>query len=244
MFVLPFNRESFYKKPPFAVIGLTIINTALLAATYSSSQAIFLKYGFVPADPHWLTSFTSMFLHAGFWHLAGNMFFLWMFGGQLENRLGSILFLLLYLASGLGGDGLQYLMNPGMNIPTVGASGAISGVVGAYFIFFPRSRFDLDFYLGWWRVKTIRTRTHAAVGVWFAEQFLLGLISQIWRASAVAFWAHVGGFILGAAAAGVLQFVLPAGPTVKSPVSKNQWEEAGDDEEESRVKDHLTTLKL
>ena len=244
MFVFPYSREKFYNKTPWIVLGLTIINTAILIATYSDPKPVFLKYGFVAADPHLLTAVTSMFLHAGFWHLAGNMFFLWMFGGQVENRLGPWLFSLLYLVCGLGGGGLHYLTNHESTIPTVGASGAISGIVGAYFLFFPRARFDLDFYLGWWRVKTVRTRTYAAVGAWFGEQLLLGL-STMTHGASIAFWAHVGGFLAGLGGAAVFRAVLPMQPEPALPaISAGEWEKAPEDDGEDRLQDHVTTLKL
>lgn len=191
------------------VICLTVVNTLLLVLTYSHLQQIALKYGFIAQDPHFRTAFTSMFLHGGFWHLIGNMFFLWMFGGQAENRLGAVRFLLLYLACGLAGSGLHYLIDPTSKVPVIGASGAISGIVGAYYVFFPRARFDLDIYLGWWHITTIPTNTPAAVGAWFLEQFILGLITHAIGSSSVAFWAHVGGFLFGIGAAGILRLSFP-----------------------------------
>jgi membrane associated rhomboid family serine protease len=243
LFVLPFNREHFYNRTPWIVVCLTVANTALLIATYASQEPTFHKYGFVASDPQLLNILTSMFLHAGFWHLIGNMFFLWMFGGQVENRLGPWLFSLLYLFSGIGAAWLHHLVNASSAVPLVGASGAISGIVGAYFVFFPKSRFDLEFYLGWWNVKTIRTRTPAAVGAWFGEQFLLGLIT-LSHGAAIAFWAHVGGFLVGLVMAAGLNVVVPArAQAIQQVIPPKDWENTPDDEE-GRLKSDLTILKL
>jgi len=198
VFIVPVNRDNVAAKTPVVVIALIAANTLLLVATYSANQqGLFNHYGFIPAHPRVETLLSSMFLHAGILHLLGNMWFLWMFGVRVEERLGKVAFVLLYLLSGLGASALHYASNISSTIPCVGASGAISGVVAAYFVFFPRSIFDLAIYLGWYHVKTIQTRTHAAVGAWIGEQFLLGLLSHYVRFSSVAFWAHVGGFVGG-----------------------------------------------
>ena len=155
------------------------------------------RFGLTAA--HWTlaTLFTHMFLHAGFWHVAGNMWFLWMFAPKLEERLGSGFFAMAYFACGIGAAGLQTLFTPGSTIPMVGASGAISGVAGMYFVLFPRSPFDLQVYLGWWQVKSINALTRGAIGTWIGEQALLGLITSVTHSIGIAFWAHVGGFTTG-----------------------------------------------
>ena len=157
-----------------------------------------MTYGFVPAHPHWSTAFFAMFLHAGWWHLIGNMWFLWMFGRHVEVEVGSVAFLGLYLICGVCGQGLHHAFNAQSTIPLVGASGAISGVAGLYYVLFPNSKFDLDVYLGWWHIKTIETRTRGAVGAWIGEQIVLGALTSISHFSSTAFWAHVGGFSAGA----------------------------------------------
>lgn len=211
MFILPINKDNPVRKIPWVVLALIAANTTILALTYGlyTPRTLFLQYGFVPAHPHLRTMLTSMFLHSGFWHLAGNMFFLWMFGNQVENMFGRWLFSLTYIACGLGAAGVHYLLNAGSAIPCVGASGAISGIVGVYFVLFPKARFDLEIYFGWWHLKTIPTRTQGAVGAWVAEQFLLGLLTQITHATAIAFWAHVGGFAAGVVAGLVFKLAVP-----------------------------------
>lgn len=240
MFVLPINRDMDVAKTPVAVIVLIVVNSLLLAATYafSSPHAIFLQYGFIPAEPHLRTLFTSMFIHAGIWHLVGNMWFLWMFGKEVENSLGPWLFTLIYLLSGLGGCWLHFLFNPTAAIPLGGASGAISGVVGIFFILFPKADFDLVLYLGWLRVKTWQSHTTAAVGVWIGEQTLLGLLSQAVHFSSTAFWGHVGGFAVGVIAALCYKKLIPLEAGV--PVSRPWFIPA----EVVRERDDITQLKL
>jgi hypothetical protein len=127
------------------------------------------------------------------------MFFLWMFGYRVENTFGRWSFTLIYLLCGFGAAGLHYLFNRGSAIPCIGASGAISGIMGCYFVLFPKSRFDLEVFFLRFHVTSIPTYTHGAIGVWVAEQAILGLFTQTVRFSATAFWAHVGGFATGAA---------------------------------------------
>ncbi len=119
----------------------------------------------------------------------------------MESYFGNFLFGIIFLICGLAGTALHYAFNINSAVPCIGASGAISGIAGCYFILFPTSNFDLDIYLGYWRVKTIPTRTYGAVGAWIAEQAILAIITQAVHASSVAYWAHIGGFIAGVALA-------------------------------------------
>ena len=153
--------------------------------------------------------FTSMFLHGSWMHVIGNMWFLWMFGNQVERILGRWVFCLVYLGCGLGGDLLHYLFNSTSAIPSVGASGAISGIAGCFFVLFPKANFDLVFYFRFWTLKTIHTHTAVAVGAWIAEQALLGVLSLKFQAFSVAFWAHVGGFAVGLVAGGIALILMP-----------------------------------
>ena len=212
MFILPINKDNPVKNIPWVVLALIVANSLALAVTYfaTAPDVTIRHYGFVPADHRASTFFSSMFLHAGFFHLAGNMWFLWMFGNRVENMFGRWLFLPVYLACGLGGAGLHFLLNRSSLLPCVGASGAISGIVGIYFVLFPKSKFEHCIYFGWWHIKTIPAHTHAAVGAWIGEQALLGILTQAIHVSSVAFWAHVGGFATGVAAALVFMFVVPA----------------------------------
>ena len=201
MFVVPINKDNPVRKKPWVVFALIFINGVVLVLEYLDTPTVwFAAHGFVPAHPSISTAFTSMFLHAGFWHYAGNMFFLWMFGNRVENVLGRVTFALVYLVGGFGATFIQYLSSAHSTIPLVGASGAISGIVGCFFALFPRSKFDLSFYFGWLRLKTIETTALWAVLTWFGEQTLLGLIvSAAHVAGGVAYWAQAGGFAFGAA---------------------------------------------
>lgn len=149
-----------------------------------------LAQGFIPF-------FTSMFLHAGWLHIIGNMWFLWLFGGNVEDRLGHLLYLGFYILCGLGAGAAQTLFSLGSTIPSLGASGAIAGVLGAYIIFFPSSKiFTLVTLFFWWFFA--RLPAVLFIGLWFLVQFLSGVSSIGHEASGgIAWWAHVGGFLLG-----------------------------------------------
>lgn len=144
--------------------------------------------------------FTCMFLHGGFLHILGNMWFLWIFGGNVESRLGSFPYLLFYLVCGVGSSVSQLIFSWGSHVPSLGASGAISGVLGAYILFFPKSRILtlIPLFIIWF---TARIPAIVFIGLWFLVQFLSGLGSLTSQASAnvggVAWWAHVGGFVIG-----------------------------------------------
>jgi membrane associated rhomboid family serine protease len=144
-----------------------------------------------------LPFFTSMFLHGGFLHLAGNLLFLWIFGDNVEDYLGHFRYLLFYLVSGVVAALAQILLNPNSAAPTVGASGAIAGVMGAYFILYPRAR-----VLIWFPpIFLFHVPAWLMLGYWFLVQFLSGTATSIAMisesAGGIAFWAHVGGFVAG-----------------------------------------------
>jgi membrane associated rhomboid family serine protease len=144
-----------------------------------------------------LTILTSMFLHASWLHIIGNMWFLWIFGDNIEDYLGHFSYLVFYLVSGFAAMFAHILLNAGSNVPALGASGAIAGVMGGYFVLYPRARVMMwfppifFFYLPAWLV----------LGYWFLTQFLSGAATEIAGASqatgGIAVWAHVGGFVAG-----------------------------------------------
>ena len=144
-----------------------------------------------------LPFFTSMFLHGSWMHVLGNMWFLFIFGDNVEDYLGHFKYLVFYLVSGLIAMATQVAINPHSTVPTIGASGAIAGVLGAYFILYPRAR-----VLTWFFVFIVYIPAWFVLGEWFVMQFLYGTISlsaaQAGRdLGGVAFWAHVGGFVAG-----------------------------------------------
>jgi membrane associated rhomboid family serine protease len=154
-------------------------------------------------SPIWLTLFTSMFMHGGFAHIFGNMLFLWIFGDNLERRFGPIVFLAFYVISGIAASLAQIALNTESQIPTLGASGAIAGVLGGYLVLFPANRVRV-FVLG--RVVTVPAMV--MIGLWALEQFV-ALAGTLEAVSGVAYGAHVGGFICGLVLAFLLRGVLP-----------------------------------
>ncbi|MBI3647762.1 MAG: rhomboid family intramembrane serine protease [Actinobacteria bacterium] len=145
----------------------------------------------------WLASiFVAMFLHAGWLHIGGNMLFLWVFGNNIEDRLGSAPFLLFYLAGGVAAFALQLALAPNSAIPTLGASGAIAAVLGAYIVAYPRARV-LTLVL-FFLITLVELPAYLVLGLWFVLQLFSG-VGELGTAvnSGVAYWAHVGGFVFG-----------------------------------------------
>lgn len=190
---------------PYVTWALIALNVAVFLAYWPFMQnemqlAYFYdEWGLVPAyvteghDLHGLL--TSMFLHGGWMHLLGNMLFLWIFGDNMEDEMGPMRFLLFYLASGFAAAGLQILADPYSQIPMVGASGAIAGVMGGYLLLFPKARVDIFvFFIIFIRIFPVRA--WLMLGLWFGMQ-IFGGISTPSEEGGVAFWAHAGGFVAG-----------------------------------------------
>ena len=139
---------------------------------------------------------TTMFLHGGFLHLAGNMLFLWVFGNNIEDTLGPVKFTIFYLACGIAASLAHIAANPASVVPTVGASGAVAGMLGAYIVLFPRARVTtiVPIFFFW---QFIRLPAALVLGYWFLSQFFIGATQQF-GGEGVAWMAHVGGFIAGA----------------------------------------------
>ncbi|MGZ8563931.1 MAG: rhomboid family intramembrane serine protease [Candidatus Limnocylindria bacterium] len=162
-------------------------------------------------DPIYLTLISSMFMHGSWLHLGGNMLFLWIFGDNVEHRAGPILFLLAYLGTGLVGSLAQVLAASDAYIPSLGASGAISGVLGAYIVLFPRNRVTAFVFRFFMQVPAI-----VAIGMWIALQLLSSLADPL-GAGGVAYLAHIGGFAAGLVAGLLLRALPDRGPG--SPVA-------------------------
>ncbi len=160
------------------------------------------SYCVVDAAPSWITLVTHMFLHGGWFHLLGNLWFLWIFGDNVEDAMGHVRFVLFYLLCGLAAVGAQMLSNPTSALPMVGASGAIGGVMGAYALLYPQARVHLLVVFIFW-IDRIAVPAYLMLGYWFLIQVLSGIPSAGADGGGVAFWAHVGGFAAGA----VLAFV-------------------------------------
>ncbi len=189
---------------------IIILNTVVFLHEASLSQPalerLFATYGLVPAhlwaDPlhKWPTLFTSMFLHGGWFHLLSNMWVLFIFGDNVEDRMGSGRYLVFYLLSGLAAGLLQAWIQPNSLVPTVGASGAIAGVLGAYLIFFPYGKV-LTLVPVFFFVTFIEVPAVIFLGVWFFSQLYSGWMALLPHTAhavgGVAWWAHVGGFLFG-----------------------------------------------
>lgn len=172
-----------------------------------TAQAFVLEFGLVPCrltdlcafpedQPSPLfTIFSSMFLHGGFFHLAGNMLYLWIFGNNVEDTLGHTRFTIFYLVSGVAAAAIQVLTAPASEVPMIGASGAISGVLGAYLVLFPQSRvLTLVIFGFFWRLVSIPAMV--VLGFWIVLQILNG-VGAFGEAGGVAWFAHIGGFFAG-----------------------------------------------
>ncbi len=151
-------------------------------------------------DPIWLTLFSSIFMHGGWLHLGGNMLFLWVFGNNIEDSMGPVRFLVFYILCGLVAAGAHMLVDPASPVPTVGASGAISGVLGAYLVLYPKARVNMLFFF-LIIIRVIPLPAWVVLIWWFAIQVLQGLpqLSPLRPevSGGVAVWAHVGGFVAG-----------------------------------------------
>ena len=192
-------------KTPYVTYVLILVNALVFLSywsLFSDADAInsfFSEWAMIPAtitageNSHSLV--TSMFLHGGLFHLAGNMLFLWIFGDNLEDELGHIGFLVFYIACGVAAALAHLLADPSSTIPTVGASGAIAGVMGGYVLLFPKARVDVLFiFIIIFRVFTVPA--WVVLGIWFAAQVFSGVTSPI-VGGGIAYWAHAGGFLAG-----------------------------------------------
>lgn len=211
--MLPIRDHNPSRRFPAATVALIAANLyGFYQELTAPDPAAFIEtYALVPAsvaggDPATLLPFvTHMFLHAGWLHLLSNMWFLWIFGDNAEDRMGMARFVLLYLAAGIAGAGAQYLIAPESAIPMLGASGAVAGVLGAYLMFFPRHRVDtLVPFFGLFSVVPLPAMV--LLGYWFALQLISGaglLAARGASAGGVAYLAHAGGFAAGLALAAV-----------------------------------------
>ena len=188
---------------PGVTITLIVLNVAIyllqLLLTDQDSDAFLIGFGLVPAYFSLLNAFTAMFVHGGLAHLGGNMLFLWIFGDNVEDRLGHGRFIAFYLMCGFAAAIAQTALNPNSLVPMVGASGAIAGVMGAYLVLYPHSRVLMLFPFP---VFLFELPAVVFLAIWFLVQFLNGINQlPIFERNAisggVAFWAHVMGFVVG-----------------------------------------------
>lgn len=196
------DDNSARRATPVVTFALIAINLVVFFLELQRGNAFITEWAFIPArftenpsgDAPTLVS--AMFMHGGWMHLGGNMLYLWIFGDNVEDRFGPVRYLLFYLAAGLAATFAQYAVNPASNIPNVGASGAIAGVLGAYLLMFPKARVDV--LLG---RQVVAMPAFIVLGFWVALQLVSGVGSIADTAQTeqggVAYMAHVGGFVAG-----------------------------------------------
>jgi membrane associated rhomboid family serine protease len=210
--VFPLYDENPARTTPYFTYGLIGMNILVfihevLLPNAQLSQFLSL-YAVIPQElttnfnGEWTTLFTSQFLHGGWWHLISNMLFLWVFGNNIEERLGHFKYLIFYLACGALAASCQWFIGMNSGIPSLGASGAISGVLGAYIIRFPQAKVMTLVFLGFF-ITTIRIPALVIIGLFFVQNVISGLASLQTAANmsvetgGVAYWAHIGGFVFG-----------------------------------------------
>jgi len=212
--VLPIRDTIPHQRPPITTTALIVVNVIAflgeLRIPAAQQQSFFEVFGLIPARftspawaqsvglwPSWVPFVTTMFLHGGWMHLIGNMWFMWIFGDNVEDRMGHTGFLIFYLLCGLAASVTNMALMPHSHMPTIGASGAIAGVLGAYFVLYPGARV-LTLVPIFIFFRFIELPAFVFLGIWFLMQFLSGAVAIAGaHASNVAFWAHVGGFIAG-----------------------------------------------
>jgi len=207
---------------PIVTWMLIAINVMVFFYQVSSgpraSQLFIYQYGAIPAVvtgeqslprnlatiPPLLTIFSSMFLHGGWMHLIGNMWYLWIFGNKIEEAMGGLRYLLFYLFCGFVGSLSHIFSNLGSTLPSIGASGAIAGVLGAYVMLYPRARVLTLIFLGCF-IRLLYIPAGFILGFWFLLQLLNGSMAGRQAGGGVAFWAHIGGFVAGALLVGLFK---------------------------------------
>lgn len=199
--MLPFRDHNPSRRTPYVTYLLMALNIGIylcgLAFVTTNQQIgqLYFDYGMIPArisnGDNFPSLVTSLFLHAGFLHLAGNMLFLWIFGDNIEDEMGPLPFLTFYLAAGVCANLAQLAASPETQIATIGASGAIAGVMGGYLLMFPKARVDIFAFL-----MVFAVPAWIMLALWFGLQLFGGLGSDP-DGSGVAYWAHAGGFVAG-----------------------------------------------
>ncbi len=195
----PLRDDNPRRRFPFINWLFIVLNVAAFIVSLSAFEQFIDTYGFKPAEFSLLTLFTSMFLHGGIAHVFGNMWFLYIFGDNIEDTFGRFKYIVFYILSGIVASLSHFLLNIGSSIPAVGASGAISGVLGAYIVLFPK----VGVYVtgGFGHVGKVSAKF--MLGIWFLFQLISGTFSLFGQQSGIAFFAHIGGFVFGAGFASV-----------------------------------------
>lgn len=219
IFFIPYRVNRPFTRWPVLTIGLIVTNVLVYFAAASNLEWVAKNFGFLPNASGLYTWFTGMFLHGDlFFHLGWNMYFLWLFGSVLEDAIGKIRFIIIYLAGGLAADLIHGLIasafiQGGDRVPLIGASGAIAAVMGVFAVRFYKNEISMA-YFAWvfmflrWGVFEISSV--AGLGLWLAREFLSGFLQLGGLPSSVANWAHIGGFLFGVAVAFVFKLAKEA----------------------------------
>lgn len=210
--MIPLRDDVPSRRSPIVNTTLIVLNVVVflfetVALGSSPLQEFTYRWGLVPVEfwrgegPRvWMTLFTSMFLHGGWWHLISNMLALYIFGDNIEDRVGHVGYLLFYLIGGLVAAGAHLVAYSESTLPTVGASGAIAGVLGAYLVLFPQARV-LTLVPVFYFVRLIEIPAFIYLGFWFISQLFNGIFAlaaaDVFQGGGVAWWAHIGGFAFG-----------------------------------------------
>ena len=194
---------------PAATSLIIAVNLAAFIHELMSGETFIKQWSMVPADivagHNWITIFSAMFLHAGLLHILGNMLFLWVFGPDIEDVMGPVRYLSFYMLGGLAAAFAQIVVDPSSTIPSLGASGAIAAVMGAFIVTYPRDKIRTVLFLGWY-VKITFIPAVFLIGFWFLTQLFsqVGSMAEV-QEGGVAYMAHIGGFIFGMVAARIFE---------------------------------------
>ena len=237
--MIPLRDANPTRRTPLVTIAIILACIAAFAyelGTEATGGAAALErflreFGLIPAEllaqldrgdvvgPETATLLSSMFLHGGWLHLVGNLLFLWIFGNNIEDRVGRLAFVGFYLAGGIAAAAAQIAIDPGSRIPMIGASGAIAAVLGAYLVLYPRAKILSLVFLGFF-YQLIEVPAIIVLGIWFGLQLIDGVASLGFEGTegGVAFFAHIGGFVAGAAIALVIRLTRDGRPPDRSPL--------------------------
>ena len=208
--MIPYKDDNPTSTFPFVTIGIIVLNIFIFlfeATSQSNTKDVTYAFGAIPHNiltfeknqpihPA-LTIFSSMFMHGGLFHLGGNMLYLWIFGNNIEDKLGHIRFIFFYIFCGVVSAYAHAVTNPDSLIPMIGASGAVSGILGAYLLLFPKAYVHTLIFLGFF-ITTVRIPALIVIGFWAIVQFASGFLSAGHNeGGGVAWFAHVGGFLIG-----------------------------------------------
>jgi len=194
---------------PVITAAIIVVNVVVFALELMGGEAFVKQWSAIPADivagRHWVTILTAMFMHGGWMHILGNMVFLWAFGPEVEDAMGPLRYSVFYMLSGLVASLAQIATMPGSTVPTLGASGAIAGVMGAFLITYPGDQVKTLLVFGWF-VRITLIPAALLIGFWFLVQLFsqVGAVADV-QSGGVAYMAHVGGLIFGAVTARIFE---------------------------------------